>query len=189
MRLSVRQGDKDLLCNQQTIARKYQFSSPVESLEGKFSRQCWVCNREDKSCLYLTAHEKIAERGWDAFSSVWGGTGAKLPDHRGPTEHPIHMNGFFKDTVKRGKWALEGVGKGHVPFKTQGQTSGILKKGASEAGRICQSKFFPPWGEILGVSEKDAILEGLALRNYEFLTTIKKAKLRLFKINLLETFT
>lgn len=40
----------------------------------------------------------------------------------------------------------------------------------------------------MGVSE-DAILEELALRNYEFLTTNKKGKLRLFKINLLETFT
>lgn len=128
MRLSVRQGDKDLLCNQQTIARKYQFSSPVESLEGKFSRQCWVCNWEDKSCLYLTAHEKIAEQGWDAFSSVWGGTGAKLPDHRGPTEHPIHMNGFFKDTVKRGKWALEGVGKGHVPSRRRDRLVGAWRR-------------------------------------------------------------
>lgn len=40
VRLSVRQGDKDLFCNQQTIARKYPFSSPMESLEGKFSRLC-----------------------------------------------------------------------------------------------------------------------------------------------------
>ena len=40
VRLNVKQEDKNPLYNQQTKARKYKFSNPMESLEGKSARQC-----------------------------------------------------------------------------------------------------------------------------------------------------
>lgn len=129
MRLSVRQGDKDLLCNQQTIARKYQFSSPVESLEGKFSRQCWVCNWEDKSCLYLTAHGKTAEQGWDAFSSVWGGTGAKLSLTTESQQNAPFTRMFFSKTQSdEGSGHCRMWGKGMSPLRRRDRLVGSWRR-------------------------------------------------------------
>lgn len=43
VRLHLKQEDKNPLYNQQTKARKYKFSNPMESLEGKSARQCRAC--------------------------------------------------------------------------------------------------------------------------------------------------
>lgn len=44
VRLNVKREDKNPLYNQQTKARKYKFSNPMESLEGKSARQCRTCS-------------------------------------------------------------------------------------------------------------------------------------------------
>lgn len=44
VRLNLKQEDKNPLYNQQTKARKYKVSNPMESLEGKSARQCRACS-------------------------------------------------------------------------------------------------------------------------------------------------
>lgn len=68
VRLYLKQEDKNPLYNQQTKARKYKFSNPMERLEGKSARQGGACSWEDKSFLYLTLHKrKITDQGETHF--------------------------------------------------------------------------------------------------------------------------
>lgn len=99
MRLNLKQKDKNPLYNQQTKARKYKFSNPTESLEGKSARQCRACSWEDKSILYLFLHKReITDEGETGFPAEgWGSVEMFFPYHKKPWNTQFKWTGFSQN--------------------------------------------------------------------------------------------
>lgn len=99
MRLNLKQKDKNPLYNQQTKARKYNFSNPTESLERKLARQCRACSWEDTSSLYLFLHKRrIIDEGETGFPAEgWGSVEMFFPYHKKPWNTLFKWTGFSQN--------------------------------------------------------------------------------------------